>query len=140
LTKSYGQAGTKIIGAVAIFGIVLVFGVAVAFKATETPIDRIEFVWVRFEPEVNMTSMLATAYIYSDNLTLLEQFLLLNQTSWQSSNFEYRQGLDILIFIDFWDMENSVSNVAYRIGRSPILIDLGVMIITVVSDWSEPVF
>jgi hypothetical protein len=85
--------------------------------------------------------MLATAYVYSVNYTLLEQFLLLNTTGWQRSNDIYLVGANVLIFVDFWDIEASISDVVYRIGRSPLLIfSLEEVEINIISDWSEPLF
>jgi hypothetical protein len=142
LTKSYGMATTKIVAAVAILGIIVVFSVAIGLKATEPPLRLEENLWFKFSPKenVNITSMLATVYIYDLNFTLIEQFLLLNTTSWQSSENLYMPGLDVVIFIDFWDIAASVDNVIYRIGRSPIVLPFDHLMVTILSDWSEPMF
>jgi hypothetical protein len=142
LKKGYGKAGTKIVAAVAIFGIILVFSVALGMKALEPIPEQDEYLWFKVTAQENITvSMLATAYVYSVNYTLLEQFLLLNTTGWQRSNDIYLVGANVLIFVDFWDIEASISDVVYRIGRSPLLIfSLEEVEINIISDWSEPLF
>ena len=142
ITKGYGMVTTKIVAAVAILGIFVIITVAVTLKATEPVVDDRELLWFKFNPQENMTSMLATVYVYAldTNYTLLEQFVLVNTTEWQSSNSSYEPGLDVIIFIDFWDIDDNAGNIEYRIGRSPIHVQLDQIIITILSDWKEPAF
>jgi hypothetical protein len=137
------MAGTKIVAAVAIFGILVVFSVAIVMNITEPAPRHDENLWFKITPRENVSvpSMLATVYVYSVNYTLLEQFLLLNRTVWQSNEIQYPVGKNVLLFIDFWDLNISITDVLFKIGVSFMTTHSFAEIeLNIISDWSEPEF
>jgi len=140
-TTGYQSVTTKIVAMVAIFAIVVALGVMVIYRANETiNTPDSEYLWFEVEPIEAGFDITGDVFIYDENGTLLEHFMLLNETGWQCGDQLYDVRTYVRIYITFWAFDDKVNNVMYLIGRSPVQISLDNMIITLVSDWESPTF
>jgi hypothetical protein len=138
-TSGYQSITTKIIAMVALFAIIVAFSVVLVMRANES-ISETEYIWLKVEPNEAGLDVTGDVYIYDDNNSLLEHFLLLNTTGWQHGELRYDVPTYIRVYVTFWYLEDKVSNVMYLVGRSPIVVTLDNIKLTIISDWEEPTF
>jgi len=141
-TSGYKSMSSKIIAMVAMFAIVVAFSVVLVMRANESinPVEE-EYLW--FKVETNYPTDLDTTgdvYIYDADGYPLEHILLENSTEWQRGELLYIVRTYARVNITFWNTADTVDNVMYLVGRSPVLVTLIDVSITIVSDWEAPMF
>lgn len=141
-TSGYQSMTSKIIAMVALFAIIVAFSVVLVMRANESmnPTEQ-EYLW--FKVETNYATDLDTTgdvFIYDVDTLPLEHFLLVNGTEWQKSGLLYDVKMYVRMNITFWNTVDKVDNVMYLIGRSPVVVSLVDVTVTIVSDWEVPGF